>query len=228
MIGATVVLGGVAVFTAIRLYQLRSEPVAPNAPDSQPAAGNFTNPPSSQPQLNACTALVFTLSTGTPTGTPTTTPTSTPTTTATATPTTTATPTPKACNTTCSNTAECASGLTCLDKQDGTGTKACRLSTNPLSATCQARGCNASCGENSDCESGLSCLDTGGGVRKCRDTDYPNSSSCSASTSTPTGTPIAQSTSTPASLPAAGVSTPTIIGVGAGILLLLGAFILAL
>jgi hypothetical protein len=33
-----VLLAGIAIFTAIRLYQLRQQPVAPNAPESQPAA----------------------------------------------------------------------------------------------------------------------------------------------------------------------------------------------
>ena len=35
---ATVILAGVAIFTAVRLYQLRSQPVAPTAPESEPAA----------------------------------------------------------------------------------------------------------------------------------------------------------------------------------------------
>lgn len=35
---ATVLLAGVAVFTAVRLYQLRGETVAPTSPDSMPAA----------------------------------------------------------------------------------------------------------------------------------------------------------------------------------------------
>ncbi|OGM21758.1 hypothetical protein A2714_02685 [Candidatus Woesebacteria bacterium RIFCSPHIGHO2_01_FULL_38_9] len=35
---ATVVLAGVAIFTALRLYQLRRESVAPTAPESEPAA----------------------------------------------------------------------------------------------------------------------------------------------------------------------------------------------
>jgi len=34
----TVILAGVAIFTAIRLYQLRNQPVAPTAPTSQPRA----------------------------------------------------------------------------------------------------------------------------------------------------------------------------------------------
>ena len=35
---STVILAGVAIFTALRLYQLRTRPVAPTAPESQPAA----------------------------------------------------------------------------------------------------------------------------------------------------------------------------------------------
>jgi hypothetical protein len=37
---ATVVLAGIAIFTAIRLYQLRQQPVAPNAPASKPGASS--------------------------------------------------------------------------------------------------------------------------------------------------------------------------------------------
>lgn len=83
---ATLVLAGVAVFTAIRLYQLRQESVAPNVPSSKPKAAE---PVSCQP-------LAFTL--GTVTGSPTATPTATPTETGnpTATPTATATSTPTA------------------------------------------------------------------------------------------------------------------------------------
>src|SRR5258708_27479262 len=40
---ATVILAGIAVFTAIRLYQTRQTSVAPNAPSSQPAAAGVPN-----------------------------------------------------------------------------------------------------------------------------------------------------------------------------------------
>jgi len=79
---ATLVLAGVAIFTAIRLYQLRQQAVAPTAPESKPEAA--------APQ--ACTALTFTIST--PTGSPTPTPTKTPTGSPTATPTGSPTATP--------------------------------------------------------------------------------------------------------------------------------------
>ncbi len=39
---ATIILAGVAVFTAIRLYQLRGETVSPASPESEPAAWNCT------------------------------------------------------------------------------------------------------------------------------------------------------------------------------------------
>ncbi len=38
VIGATLILAGIAVFTAIRLYNLRNQPVAPNVPESKPEA----------------------------------------------------------------------------------------------------------------------------------------------------------------------------------------------
>ena len=89
---ATLILAGVAVFTAIRLYQLRKESVAPTAPTSKPKA---------QEVPVACTSLAFTLGvTPTPTSTPTATPTGSqtgsPTSTPTLTPGATATSTPTA------------------------------------------------------------------------------------------------------------------------------------
>jgi len=57
---ATIILAGVAIFTAIRLYQLRQEAVAPTAPE-QPAAATPT-----PPEYEACTTLTFTISTPAP------------------------------------------------------------------------------------------------------------------------------------------------------------------
>lgn len=89
---ATLVLAGVAVFTAMRLYKLRSEPVAPTAPSSSSA--------STQDEVISCEELVFSITetspTPTTTVTQTVTPTNTPTATATLTPTNTPTPTPTA------------------------------------------------------------------------------------------------------------------------------------
>ena len=114
---ATIVLAGVAIYTAIRLYQLRSQPVAPNVPSSQPqAAAN----------VGSCSALAFNVvATGTPTATPTGTgtPTATPTATPTGTPGPTESPTPSptssgapnSCNGTCGSNFNCQSDLVCFN-----------------------------------------------------------------------------------------------------------------
>ena len=57
---ATLVLAGVAIFTAYRLYQLRQQAVAPTAPESKPEAA--------APQ--ACTALTFTITLESPSPSP--------------------------------------------------------------------------------------------------------------------------------------------------------------
>ena len=44
----TVLLGGFAIFTAIRLYQLRNQSVAPNVPSSKPAAQTVATYPRTQ------------------------------------------------------------------------------------------------------------------------------------------------------------------------------------
>lgn len=82
----TLVLAGIAVFTAIRLFKLRQEAVAPSAPTSKPKAQETAAPAT-------CAALAFNLTTSTDTPTPTTTETATPTTTSTSTATPTATST---------------------------------------------------------------------------------------------------------------------------------------
>lgn len=91
---ATLILAGIAVFTAIRLYQLRQEPVALNQPASTPAAhGNnqeakqcklsFTiQLASSSPTASASTSPTATATvsvSSSPTANPITTPTATPT-----------------------------------------------------------------------------------------------------------------------------------------------------
>lgn len=53
---ATVALAGIAIFTAFRLYKLRQEAVAPNAPTSKPAAATCTQQcPGSDGVLRNCT-----------------------------------------------------------------------------------------------------------------------------------------------------------------------------
>jgi len=116
---STVVLGAIAIMTALRLYQAGNKPVAPNAPESKPAAQTL---PTATPTPASTCLLTFnlTLPTGTPTPTPTRipptpTPTRNPLATPTPTPNPTATPTPPAsCYHTCTNDSDCESNLTCL------------------------------------------------------------------------------------------------------------------
>lgn len=105
---ATFILAGVAIFTAIRLYQLRSQPVAPNVPSSFPRAQEVPVTPAS------CT-LSFTLTLATPTAIPSGTPTATPSETPTASPTATPNPsaTPNACNGSCGSNLNCQSSYIC-------------------------------------------------------------------------------------------------------------------
>ena len=60
IIVATLVLAGIAVFTAIRLFQLREQSVAPNVPSSRPRAQEAS------PSSVACSPLVFTLTSSSP------------------------------------------------------------------------------------------------------------------------------------------------------------------
>ena len=57
---STIILAGVAIFTAMRLFQLRNQPVAPNAPP---------RPKASEGTTQACQVLTFTLSENSPTPT---------------------------------------------------------------------------------------------------------------------------------------------------------------
>lgn len=123
---STIILGTIAILTAIKMYQAGNKPVAPNAPESQPAAQTL---PTATPTPASTCLLTFNLTvpTGTPTPTPTRNPSATPTPTPnpsatptptpnpSATPNPTATPIPPAsCYHTCTNDADCESNLTCL------------------------------------------------------------------------------------------------------------------
>ena len=73
LVGSTIILAVIAVLSAIKLYQLREEPVAPNAPKKVPAVFEETTR-----DIPSC-RLEFAIPTLTPTDTPTQTPTLTPT-----------------------------------------------------------------------------------------------------------------------------------------------------
>lgn len=112
---ATVGLAGIAIFTALRLYQLRQQPVAPNVPTSVPKAAAPVS----------CSAISFTLQAASPTPTPSTTPTPTPTATATPAP----SGTPNSCGGTCGSDSNCNSGLSCYQGY-------CRNSSCPTQSDC--------------------------------------------------------------------------------------------
>jgi len=89
---ATIVLAGIAMFTAFRLYQLRQKAVAPTVPESRPAAEEL---PAPVPDCTLTFAFAATPTpTATPTGSPSPTPTATPAESPTPTPTATPTSTP--------------------------------------------------------------------------------------------------------------------------------------
>lgn len=255
---ATLILAGVAVFTAVRLYQLRQQAVAPTAPTSKPKA---------QEVPIACTLLTFTLG-ATPTPTPTATPII-------------GTCQPESGLFWCSNHggialtvdhdvtkwSECLSwckeNMTVanpLCQYNADGPRNCWVNkppsgginscvwvkgTPPFGSCYQAgsptvtptptttgvpNSCNGTCGSDSNCLSGYYFCYNG----HCRDRSCPDREDCtcpgiSTATLKPTATLIAGATPAgEAALPSAGISFPTIFGVGLGTLLLIGALILAL
>jgi hypothetical protein len=100
----TMILAGVAIFTAVRLYQLGNQPVAPNVPSSIPHAQEVTATATPTPTPSGVCTLSFTITTSTPTPTP--------------------TPVPQ-CNTACTSTTQCPSTLTCY-KANGATSGFCR------------------------------------------------------------------------------------------------------
>jgi len=205
----TVVLAGVAIFTAVRLYQLRSQPVAPNVPSSFPKA---------QEVASTCNlAFNLTLTTSSPTPTPTPTPT--------ATPSSTPTPTPvPLCDSVCTTNSQCPANLTCsngncrnpscLSDSDCICATATPSPTPTPTATPNA--CNGTCGSNTNCASNLVCYNG-----FCRNPSCTANANCIC-----TGT---STTSTPApTLPQSGTDWPTIAGFGIGVLVIFGSLLLAL
>lgn len=209
---STFVLAGIAIFTAVRLYQLRQTSVAPNVPESQPQAAdglagsacgfdestgnNVDCAPGficdhSQPStsMGVCRAtscnLNFTI-TISPTATAT----------ATATPTTTPTTTP-----------------------------------TPTTTSGGTNSCGGTCGSNSNCNSDLICSNG-----YCRNPSCTGETDCiCAASPTTTATATAKSatskptaTATPAALPQSGTDWPTMLGIGIGILTIVGSLLLAI
>ncbi|KKQ95958.1 MAG: hypothetical protein UV74_C0013G0562 [Candidatus Woesebacteria bacterium GW2011_GWB1_43_14] len=278
---STLVLGGIAIFTAVRLYSLRSQRVAPSAPESIPGAAaptltntcdlTFTTTAETAGCNDPCTddtdcteanhTCVDTDDDGVDDSCRLT-----------------AYPdeidcqapvVPDSCNDSCTTNAECVAvdpDFTCSDTDDA-GNLRCRLDENPDSTTCQPADnpqCNDTCDNNSDCPTSMVCDSTSDTCRnpdcraetdcvcaevdedivcndactndnecpsgmdcvsnRCRNPQCDDETDCTCSlarAATPTATPST-------SLPDAGVSTPTFVGVGAAILLFVGALILVL
>ena len=227
---STFVLAGVAIFTAIRLYQLRQTAVAPNVPSSIPKAQEVeleapcgfdertgqnvscaegfvcVQPEVSIPGMGVCRTS------GTPLGncglgftfaTPSPTATAIATATATATSTATATATATATST----------------------------ATATAIPTGTPNNCGGTCGSNLNCGNGLICYSG-----YCRNPSCTSNTDCVCSTAGPTATatvkPATNSTTTPAptqpALPQSGTDWPTVLGIGIGILTIVGSLLLAL
>jgi len=136
------------------------------------------------------------------------------------------TPVPQ-CGESCTSSADCPNGMTCSgnlcrNTQCTTETD-CICATASPSATPQPTplSCGDTCTSNADCSNSMVCSNG-----SCRNPSCLTSTSCLCATSTAIaqgGTPLPES-----ELPVAGVSFPTIIGAFAGIILLVGALMLAL
>jgi len=221
---ATVILGTISVITAIKIYELGKQPIAPNAPVSKPKAGD------------ACrlTLIVVGVPTATPTGG--TTPTLTLTPTASLTPippTPTSTPSYKPCFTSCDNDAQCESNLACLEFS---GTKRCLNSTCPQETDCGCNRCWQFCTNDWECLDGLNCLSVGD-KKRCVNRNCSSVETCTCQTTpsltatpkptlvpgeptqTPVPTQIVQATEIPTQ-PATGIKTTTAVGILSGFLLL--------
>ena len=227
----TVILAGVAIFTAMRLYQTRQTAVAPNVPSSRPAAQEVP--------ANTCSlSFTLTIQTSTPTATPIKTVTPTATATATAVP---------ECNSSCSTCSDCPSGLTCY-KPNGSTAGNCRNASCTTASNCfcatstptatatatstsiatvtptatSAPQCNYACTSNSNCPSSMICyIPSGSTAGNCRNTQCLSETDCLCAVATPTAT--SQPT-----LPVVGTSWPTLVGTGFGVLVILGSLLLAL
>lgn len=227
---ATVILGGIAVFTAVKLYQIGKKPIAPTAP--LPAPAQEISPTPTPP-------CVFTICIASPTPTATVTPTITPTPTGKPSPTvtpTSVTPTPiTSCYNECSSDGDCRSGLLC---QEVEGTKRCVNKDCPSESDCTCNlNCWDICGHPSECDRTSDCRQIGS-IKRCVHNSSPSTCDTEAiccelptsppPTNTPTpkpGQPKPTTTPTtyvaPVVIPEPGFTLPTIGAIVGGIVLLI-------
>lgn len=191
----TLILAGIAVFTALRLNQQRN--VAPNAPESEPgAAVDFsckqrsliitTAGPACNEQCsvdsdcsdgNTCvdngsgTKVCRNPNCSEVTDCI-------------------CVPNLPACNESCESDDECSGGTLCLD--NGAGVNVCRNPECSEATDCTCTipsSCSESCTEDSDCGSGNSCVDDGTGSLVCRNPLCTDAEDCTCTEATPTPTP---------------------------------------
>lgn len=200
---ATIALAGIAIFTAFRLYKLRQEAVAPNAPTSEPAASVCGPAYGNNSGLIECGTQCCTEATQvccyngcksksvgctSPTVIPS--PTS----------------SPQAC------LALAFSLTTATATATATSTPTSTATANPSG---EPNSCGGTCGSNSNCKSGFVCS---GGY--CRNSSCTSEADCVCNTTTaPSSQP---------SLPEAGTSLPSILGLSMGGILLIVSLLLAL
>lgn len=224
---STVILGVIAVFTAIKIYQEKNKPVAPTAPESKPQAQQATPSSAPTPSPIVCKLTFNLLSAPTPTATPTrtATPTVTPTASVTPTATPTATPTPLlGCYHTCTSDSDCEGDLKC---QTVAGSQKCVTPQCPDERDCICnKSCWEVCGQNSECPTGTTCRSIDG-IYRCVNPSCDREKDCDCSivqnTPTPQITPVSEG-----ELPSAGTNFPTLGFLFGGAFLILIPLLLAL
>ena len=233
----TVALAGVAIFTAVRLYQQRGESVAPTAPTSIPRAADTTA------NTTSCSPVTFSLAGEPVCGDPCSADTDCPTDHTCSTTTNKCvltaclaagascdanncnevTPVNPNCGDTCSTNTDCPTDHTC------SGGKCVLTLCTQSGRTCTANNCSLApkCGDtcttNAQCPNDHTC--TSG---KCVLNSCLSGSTCTADkcSTTSTTAPTAAPTNAP-KLPTAGTSYPTVIAGGLGILAIIGALFFA-
>lgn len=210
---ATLILAGVAIFTAIRLYQLRQVAVAPTAPTSKPKAAGETCggiAGTSCPSGEVCIYADGTTSA----------------------------PFPDAsgvCQTsivggTCSLSfsLSAATATATATATSTSGATATATSTSSAAATATAtstasgapNSCGGTCGSNANCQGSFICYQG-----FCRNPECVAETDCSCSVG---GVPASTPPPSQPELPDSGTSWPTIMGMGIGVLVILGSLLLSL
>jgi hypothetical protein len=224
----TLVLAIIAIITAVKIYQSGTNPIAPNVPESKPAAQTQEPGFGTLGEPSKCTlAFNLTLPTGTMTPTPTSAPIP--------------TPTPLlGCYHACETVADCESGFEC---QLVAGSKKCVVPACPDERDCVCnKACWGLCSNDNECGNGNICHLAEGTNSRCVNPSCETKSDCNCTGITPTPTRTATATPTKTSritlsptptivtpeLPEAGSTFPTLAIFAGGLILLLVPLLLVL